>query len=62
MRRVLVVDGEPHIRAVLRGYLEADGFAVSGAADGAQAVRQARRDAPGKPASGPGSGPARMIM
>src|SRR6266571_778342 len=43
MRRVLVVDDEPHIRAVLRGYLEADGFAVSEAADGEAAVlRQVR--------------------
>ena len=46
MRRVLVVDDEPHIRAVLRGYLEADGFAVSEAADGENAVRQVRPDAP----------------
>jgi DNA-binding response OmpR family regulator len=46
MRRVLVVDDEPHIRAVLRGYLEADGFAVSEAADGAAAVRRLRQDAP----------------
>ncbi len=44
MRRVLVVDDEPHIRAVLRGYLEADGFAVSEAADGEAAVRQLRQD------------------
>src|ERR1017187_2831920 len=46
MRRVLVVDDEPHIRDVLRGYLEADGFAVSEAADGEEAVRQVRQDAP----------------
>ena len=46
MRRVLVVDDEPHIRAVLRGYLEADGFAVSEAADGPEAVRRLRQDAP----------------
>jgi DNA-binding response OmpR family regulator len=46
MRRVLVVDDEPHIRAVLRGYLEADGFAVSEAADGPEAVRRLREDAP----------------
>ncbi len=46
MRRVLVVDDEPHIRAVLRGYLEADGFAVSEAADGEAAVRRLREDAP----------------
>lgn len=38
MRRVLVVDDEPHIRTVLRGYLEADGFAVSEAADGEAAL------------------------
>ena len=46
VRRVLVVDDEPHIRAVLRGYLEADGFAVSEAADGEDAVRRLRDDAP----------------
>ena len=46
MRRVLVVDDEPHIRAVLRGYLEADGFAVSEAADGEAALRRLREDAP----------------
>jgi DNA-binding response OmpR family regulator len=46
MRRVLVVDDEPHIRAVLRGYLQADGLAVSEAADGEDAVRQVRQDAP----------------
>ncbi len=46
MRRVLVVDDEPHIRTVLRGYLEADGFAVSEAADGEAALRQVRQDAP----------------
>jgi DNA-binding response OmpR family regulator len=46
VRRVLVVDDEPHIRDVLRGYLEADGFAVSEAADGEEAVRQVRQDAP----------------
>ncbi|MEO6116481.1 MAG: response regulator [Pseudolysinimonas sp.] len=36
--RVLVVDDEPNIRAVLRGYLEADGFSVREAADGEQAL------------------------
>ena len=46
MRRVLVVDDEPHIRAVLRGYLEADGFAVSEAADGEAAVRQRHQQSP----------------
>ena len=42
MRQVLVVDDEPHIRAVLRGYLEADGFAVSEAGDGETALRLVR--------------------
>jgi DNA-binding response OmpR family regulator len=46
MRQVLVVDDEPHIRAVLRGYLEADGFAVSEAADGETALRLIRDGAP----------------
>ena len=46
MRRVLVVDDEPHIRAVLRGYLQADGFAVSEAADGEAAVCQLHQGAP----------------
>ena len=46
MRQVLVVDDEPHIRTVLRGYLEAEGFAVSEAADGEAAVRQVRQAAP----------------
>ena len=46
MRRVLVVDDEPHIRAVLRGYLEAAGFAVSEADDGEAAVREVRRETP----------------
>ena len=39
MRRVLVVDNEPHIRTVLCGYLEADGFAVVEAADGETALQ-----------------------
>ncbi|MGB4891944.1 MAG: response regulator transcription factor [Propionicimonas sp.] len=38
-RRVLVVDDEPQIRAVLRAYLEADGFAVTEAGTGADALR-----------------------
>ncbi|MEE2031994.1 response regulator transcription factor [Rhodococcus chondri] len=37
-RSVLVVDDEPHIRRVLRGYLEADGFDVTEAATGTQAL------------------------
>ena len=46
MRQVLVVDDEPHIRTVLRGYLEAAGFAVAEAADGESAVDQVRRQPP----------------
>ncbi len=46
MRQVLVVDDEPHIRAVLRGYLEAEGFAVAEAADGEAAVDAVRRQPP----------------
>ena len=46
MRKVLVVDDEPHIRTVLRGYLEADGFEVVEAADGETAVDLVRRDPP----------------
>ena len=46
MRRVLVVDDEPHIRTVLRGYLEADGFAVTDAADGEAALAALRGDPP----------------
>ncbi|ATD69322.1 MULTISPECIES: response regulator transcription factor [Gordonia] len=37
-RSVLVVDDEPHIRRVLRGYLEADGYDVIEAATGSQAL------------------------
>ncbi len=46
MRRVLVVDDERHIRAVLRGYLEADGFAVTEAEDGESALAVLRSDPP----------------
>ena len=40
-RRVLVVDDEPEIRAVLRAYLEHDGFDVVEAGTGAEALRRA---------------------
>ena len=40
-RRVLVVDDEPEIRAVLRAYLEHDGFEVAEAGTGAEALRRA---------------------
>jgi DNA-binding response OmpR family regulator len=44
--RVLVVDDEPPIRAVVRGFLEREGMAVAEAADGPAAVEQARAFAP----------------
>ena len=46
MPTVLVVDDEPPIRAVLRGYLEAEGFTVSEAGDGDGALTRARADSP----------------
>lgn len=46
MREVLVVDDEPEIRRVLRGYLEAEGFRVVEAATGADAVDRVRREEP----------------
>ncbi len=46
MQRVLVVDDEPHIRTVLRGYLEVDGFSVAEAADGEAALAAVRGHAP----------------
>jgi len=46
MQRVLVVDDEPHIRAVLRGYLEADGYTVAEASDGETALSMLRADPP----------------
>lgn len=39
-RTVLVVDDEPQIRAVLRAYLQADGFEITEAGTGAEALRQ----------------------
>ncbi|QNK81522.1 response regulator [Nakamurella sp. PAMC28650] len=44
MPRVLVVDDEPQIRTVLRGYLEADGYEVAEVADGAAALAALRAD------------------
>ncbi len=46
MQRVLVVDDEPQIRAVLRGYLQADGFSVVEAHDGETALTSMRADPP----------------
>ncbi len=46
MQKVLVVDDEPQIRTVLRGYLEAEGYDVAEAADGAEALAALRTDPP----------------
>ncbi len=44
--RVLVVDDEPPIRAIVRGFLEREGMIVAEAADGPAAVEQVRAFAP----------------
>lgn len=46
MQKVLVVDDEAQIRAVLRGYLEAEGYEVAEAADGTEALAALRKDPP----------------
>ena len=46
MRTVLVVDDEPHIRTVLRGYLEADGYRVLESGTGEDALDIAGRESP----------------
>ncbi len=46
MRSVLVVDDEPSIRTVLRGYLESAGFAVQEADSGSAALDLLRRTTP----------------
>lgn len=46
MQKVLVVDDEPQIRTVLRGYLEAEGYDVAEAVDGAEALAALREDPP----------------
>lgn len=45
-RRVLVVDDEPMVREVVTAYLQRDGFAVSEAADGQEALDALRRSTP----------------
>ena len=45
-QRILVVDDEPEIVRVLRGYLERSGFEVLTAYDGPEALRRARQEAP----------------
>ena len=47
--RVLVVDDEPQIRAILRAYLERDGYTVQEAATGAAALGALAAPAPGPP-------------
>jgi len=44
--RALVVDDEPSLTRVVAGYLEHEGFVVTTAADGEQALAAARRDPP----------------
>jgi DNA-binding response OmpR family regulator len=44
--RILVVDDEPDLVAVLRHGLEAEGFEVIGAGDGEEGLRRAREDRP----------------
>lgn len=44
--RVLVVDDEPPIRTVVRGFLEREGFTIAEAADGPEAVEASRTFAP----------------
>lgn len=46
MSKILVVDDDPHIREVLRFALEKAGFAVSEAANGAQALERFERERP----------------
>jgi DNA-binding response OmpR family regulator len=43
-QRILVVDDQPEIREIVRGYTEADGFATDEAEDGAQALELFRRN------------------
>jgi DNA-binding response OmpR family regulator len=44
--RALVVDDEPSLVRAVAGYLEHDGFVVTTAADGEQALAAARSDPP----------------
>lgn len=44
--RVLVVDDEPEVRSMVTWQLEAEGFLVTEAADGEDALRQTERDCP----------------
>ena len=42
--RILVADDEPHIREVVRAYLEREGYEVVEAADGETALEHGRND------------------
>ena len=44
--RILIVDDEPQIARVLRGYLERAGYSTSTAHDGLEALRMARQNRP----------------
>ncbi len=44
--RILVVDDEPQVIAIVRGYLEREGYQVSAAANGRQALEEFKRAAP----------------
>jgi CheY-like chemotaxis protein len=43
--RILIADDEPHIRAVVRAYLEREGYEVLEAEDGETALEHGRNDA-----------------
>jgi len=45
-KRILIVDDEPKIVRVLRGYLETAGFQVVAAYDGTEALAAFRNEAP----------------
>jgi len=45
-KKILVVDDEPHIVRVLRGYLESAGFQVVAAYDGSEALAAFRHESP----------------
>jgi DNA-binding response OmpR family regulator len=46
MTRILVVEDEPNLVDLLRGYLEQEGYEVNDAGDGPEGVRQARKTNP----------------
>ncbi|HYO86963.1 MAG TPA: response regulator transcription factor [Dermatophilaceae bacterium] len=66
MARILVTDDEPQIRRVLRAYLEADGFEVTEAGTGTEALDlalgSADETAGAEKAAGPGSAPDLVLL